>query len=196
MKRLTFSLLFFYFCTLTSFAQINNENGYPQIRNYAPKEYGGDIQNWAIAQDKKGIMYFGNNLGLLEYDGETWKLNKIPNASVIRSIAIAEDGKIYVGGVGDFGYFFPDSLGELKFYSLVPYLKSEYKKFSDIWTTHILDEEVIFSSINYLFKWSVKNKHISIIKTESEKSFHAEFTVNQTYYVRPWGVGLLKMEGD
>jgi signal transduction histidine kinase/ligand-binding sensor domain-containing protein len=188
-----FSFLILLTCSLNLFAQ-NNENGYPQIKNYSPREYGGDIQNWAIEQDKNGVMYFGNNLGLLEYDGVRWKLNKIPNASVIRSIAVAEDGKIYVGGVGDLGYFSPDSLGELQFHSLTPFLKPEYRRFSDIWTTHIVNDEVIFSAINYLYKWSFKDKSFKVIQTD--KSYHAGFSVNGSFYIRIWDEGLMKMEGD
>ena len=45
------------------------EYGEPFIRNYTPKEYGADVQNWGITQDDQGVMYFANNDGLLEYDG-------------------------------------------------------------------------------------------------------------------------------
>lgn len=31
-------------------------------------DYNAGIQNWAIAQDERGVMYFGNNSGLLEFD--------------------------------------------------------------------------------------------------------------------------------
>jgi signal transduction histidine kinase/ligand-binding sensor domain-containing protein len=194
MKKSGLLVLIISFYSIIAFSQVIDENGYPQIKNYSPKEYGGDIQNWSIAQDKNGVMYFGNNLGLLEYDGVTWKLNKIDNASVVRSISIADDGKIYVGGVGDFGFFSTDSMGELKFYSLIKYLKPEYRVFSDIWTTNIVNGEVIFSAINYIYKWSIKNQSFKIITTGN--SFHAGFEVNNTFYIRQWDVGLMKMEGD
>jgi len=42
------------------------------IRNYPPDEYGAHNQNWAILQDSRGVMYFGNSDGALEYDGESW----------------------------------------------------------------------------------------------------------------------------
>jgi len=32
----------------------------PFIRNYNPKEYGAAFNYWAIAQDQRGVMYFGN----------------------------------------------------------------------------------------------------------------------------------------
>jgi hypothetical protein len=48
--------------------------GIPFIQNYAPKDYHADSQNWAIVQDRRGIMYFGNSDGVLEYDGVSWRL--------------------------------------------------------------------------------------------------------------------------
>lgn len=43
--------------------------GVPVIRYYLPKEYKAHNQNRAIAEDSRGIMYFGNSGGLLEFDG-------------------------------------------------------------------------------------------------------------------------------
>ncbi|MGH7602060.1 MAG: hypothetical protein ACREOI_37325, partial [bacterium] len=42
-----------------------NETGLPFIRNYGPKEYGAHAQNWTILQDERGVMYFGNGIGVL-----------------------------------------------------------------------------------------------------------------------------------
>ena len=62
------------------------EAGRPLIRRYTPREYGAGEQNWAVAQDDRGVVYFGNNLGLLEYDGASWRLD--PGAeSVGRAVA-------------------------------------------------------------------------------------------------------------
>jgi hypothetical protein len=43
--------------------------GTPFIRNFSRLEYRAGTQNWAIAQDQKGFMYFANNEGLLVFDG-------------------------------------------------------------------------------------------------------------------------------
>ena len=48
--------------------------GRPFIRNYNPKEFGAAFNYWAIAQDRRGVMYFGNWNGVLEYDGVSWRL--------------------------------------------------------------------------------------------------------------------------
>ena len=46
-----------------------NESGRPFIRNYEAREYQAHSQNWSILQDQRGVMYFGNSIGVLEYDG-------------------------------------------------------------------------------------------------------------------------------
>jgi len=58
------------------------ETGRPFITNYAPKLYDGNPQNWCIAQDLRGVMYFGNSDGILEYDGINWRLIKTPKNNV------------------------------------------------------------------------------------------------------------------
>ena len=46
----------------------------PHITNYTPKEYGTlkAPEVWSIAQDDRGLMYFGmaNEIGV--FDGESW----------------------------------------------------------------------------------------------------------------------------
>jgi len=76
MNKNLLTLIFLFLLTPFLSAQNGSENGFPLINNYTPKEYGADTQNWAILQDDRGVMYFGNNLGLLEFDGADWKLYK------------------------------------------------------------------------------------------------------------------------
>ena len=37
-----------------------NQAGTPFIKNYKPNDFGASTENWAVAQDKRGVMYFGN----------------------------------------------------------------------------------------------------------------------------------------
>lgn len=80
--------------SLTSRNASSHEVGRPFIRNYPPKEYGALPQNWAIMQDLRGVMYFGNWNGVLEYDGATWRLISTPNKSGVRSFAMDEHGRV------------------------------------------------------------------------------------------------------
>lgn len=48
----------------------------PHVINIDRVQYKGDSKNWAVSQDERGVMYFGNDGGLLEFDGIQWKLNR------------------------------------------------------------------------------------------------------------------------
>ena len=75
------------------------ENGLPYIQNFSPKDYNAEIQNFSIAQDNRGLMYFGNNKGVLIYDGVSWRTILTSNKTLARSLWLFED-KIYVGAEG------------------------------------------------------------------------------------------------
>jgi len=50
-------------------------------------------------------MYFGNNKGLLEFDGTIWDINKLPENKLVRSLMVDKNDRIYVGSFEEFGYF-------------------------------------------------------------------------------------------
>lgn len=175
-------------------AQAAGELGQPFIRNYSPKDYGADLQNWSIVQDERGVMYIANNLGVLEYDGVSWRLIQLPNKSIARSLAKDECGRIYVGGVGDFGYLAPDNRGQMRFVSLLPDVPLAERGFSDVWMIHVSKSGIYFHTAMRLFRWSESVEPIRIWKPAT--NFHIAFLVDSILYVRQWGKGLLKMEGD
>ena len=71
--------------------------------NFSRSDYLAGTQNWAIRQDDRGIMYFANNKGLLEFDGTTWQTHPLPNATIVRSIAF-DNNRLYIGGQSEIGY--------------------------------------------------------------------------------------------
>jgi ligand-binding sensor domain-containing protein/DNA-binding CsgD family transcriptional regulator len=125
-----------------AYAQI----GIPQINNYSNLDYKGGTQNWDIDQDKNGNMYFANNEGLLTYNGKYWKIYPLPNKTIVRSLKIAADGKIYVGAQDEIGYFFPDANGVLKYHSLRALIPANERQIADIWDIVNLENEIFFRS--------------------------------------------------
>src|SRR5688500_11429558 len=101
-------------CPLPVIAQANPEKGLPFITNYAPKTYKTLPQTWCIIEDGRGIMYFGVQATILEYDGVKWRKVNFKGGSppVVRSFARDQKGVIYYGASGDFGYLEQDSLGQ------------------------------------------------------------------------------------
>jgi len=54
-------------------------HGFKYIKNYSAEEYKLHPQNWSVRQDKRGLIYVGNNGGLLEFDGVSWRTIDVPN---------------------------------------------------------------------------------------------------------------------
>ena len=113
--------------------------GIPEIRNFKRQDYRAGSQDWQIDKDSKNFLYFANNYGLLEYDGSHWVLYELPHPSIVRSIKIDKDDRIYIGQQNEFGYMFPDENGLLTYHSLSDKLKEDQKNFDEIWRIHITD---------------------------------------------------------
>ncbi|HEU4860156.1 MAG TPA: hypothetical protein VFT15_09985, partial [Chitinophagaceae bacterium] len=54
-------------------AQSESEKGLPFITNYAAKTFKALPQVWCAQEDDRGMMYFGIQNYILEYDGIKWK---------------------------------------------------------------------------------------------------------------------------
>ena len=73
-KELISQLIIILIGTFVSGYADAQEKGLILSQYYSPTEYKSGTQNWCIAQDNRGVMYFGNALGVLEYDGDSWRL--------------------------------------------------------------------------------------------------------------------------
>ena len=187
-------LLFSFFCSWLSAqnAPAFSGSGTPFIRNYPPGEYGGHNQNWGIIQDHRGVIYFGNIHGLMEYDGVSWNLTTIPNARIARSLAIGADQRIFVGGYGEIGYMTPNATHELQFVSLLPQLEERYRDFTDVWQTLSTPEGIYFVTNKYLFRWNGESMRVWQPRT----AFNSGFWVNDQFYIHQAETGLMQLTGD
>jgi signal transduction histidine kinase/ligand-binding sensor domain-containing protein len=165
------------------------DSGRPFIRNFPPSEYRAYSQNWAVTQDSRGIMYFANSDGLLEYDGINWRLTKLP---IVRSFAIDSLGRIYVGLENDLGYLEPDHDGNYQFTSLKSKIPENYKDYTLVNDTYINGNEVIFSC--YKIMYIYKNDQIKVLS--SENGFGRIYNVRGRLYVRKVGKGLFYVDND
>ncbi len=151
------------------FAQTGNL-GLPPVTNYPKAAYRAGTQNWDIAQDAWGRLLFANNEGLLIFDGAQWQRHPIANGTCVRSVAIAPDGKIYVGGQGEIGFFSPDPQGRLAYQSLNDRIPPEAQQFADVWDIAVADDgAVCFRSDERLFQW--KNGQIRTFSSGGKTCF-------------------------
>ena len=177
-------------CGNHTFAQ-SGSSGLPFTRTFTPVDYRAGIQNWSIAQDKRGIIYLANNYGLLEYDGSEWETYRVSNGSKVRSLALDETGRIYVGSQGDFGYFFPDSQGKLTYTSLADSLAPEFRNFDETWSVFIDEQTIYFCTFTRIYRYAKGS--FTII--EADNPLELSFYVNRQLYVLVKNVGLTTLSG-
>ncbi|RYG41133.1 MAG: transcriptional regulator, partial [Chitinophagaceae bacterium] len=137
-----------------SFSKGQSYIGLRQVRNFQKQDYNGGSQNWNIRQDSAGILYFANNEGLLSFDGTYWNLFPLSNKTIVRSIEITGDKKIYVGGQDELGYFAPGRNGSLVYTSLKSLIPMADQQFADIWDIVANGDDVFFRSSQKIFRYS------------------------------------------
>ncbi|MCP5103726.1 MAG: hypothetical protein GY950_10130, partial [bacterium] len=169
-------------------------DGSKYFKNFRPDDYSAQPQNWSIVQDKRGIIYIGNHGMLLEFDGVSWKDISIPNQTV-RSLAVDNNGTIYVGGINEFGFFAPESKGALEYVSLKDHLDDTKRNFSDVWETISTGEGIYFRTSKLLFRWNPQKKQMKVWEPDNAFSaFHVSFTCEGKFYIRRKKIGLMHME--
>lgn len=165
MRRI--ATVFLLFLSFNSFCQ--NTIGLPEIINYSKQTYNAGTQNWDIRQGTNGVVYFGNNEGLLSFDGTFWKLYTLPNHTIVRAIEISKDQKIYTGGQNEFGFFSPDDKGFLVYHSLLNLIPKQDRSFDDVWNICITGNDIFFRTNKRIFQLS--NNKITVYPTHSEWRF-------------------------
>jgi class 3 adenylate cyclase/ligand-binding sensor domain-containing protein len=174
-------LLFLLFFFGIKFAFPQNELGLSTITNYHPTDYLAYSQNWYVNQDERGVMYFANGDGMLEFDGSYWNLIKLADeASTATAIYIDTTASlIFIGAKSDFGFVYVDSKGLWKYQSLKILVKEKIRNFGFI--TEILNykDKIIFSSNFEHFIYDIKSKTIDYQKYDS---YGREYILNGRLY--------------
>jgi len=165
------------------------ESGLPLLKNFKPKDYAGGTQNWALVQDKDGLMYVGNNVGVLQYDGVHWQTIPVANQSVVRSLALGNDGRVYVGAKGDLGYIDKHAAGGPAFVSWRERIPAAYRNFQDIRQTFVTEQGVLFVARSYLFL--INDQEVR--SWTSESSFSKAFQLNDRILLKEQHSGLLEL---
>ena len=181
-----------FFLLLPFFGSAQNSIGLPEIINYNKNIYKAGLQNWGFKQAKNGIIHIANNEGLLSFDGKYWNISPLPNKTIVRSLEIDTDGKIFVGGQDEMGYFIPDSYGKMVFNSLLGKLPVAERKFEDVWEIIQHKKEIYFRSFAKIFKY--QNGEFTIYKAPSIWSFIG--TCNGVLYAQDKNEGLFTYENN
>lgn len=170
------------------------EAGLPLLRIFNAAGHVSSSQNWAIVQDRRGVMYFGStDDGVLEFDGVSWRTIPTPHRTTIRSLALGADGRIYVGGIGEIGYLAPDAAGRMSYVSLLDRVPEADREFADVWSTLATAQGVYFTTFKKLIRIGAPGP---AQVWRAGTSFHIAHMARERLYVREVGRGLMQLVDD
>ena len=186
-------LLLFIFLPITlcyTQSAIFKNNFKPNISHYSRADFQADAQFWAMTTDLKGNLYFGNNDGVVIYDGERWEKISLPNNSSVRSLITTDEGTIYAGGYNELGIIERDSTNSPHYVSLIEDLKLENQNFENLWQVHQIDDYIIFRTFNELIVLNDKKAtHIS-----SKEAFIYSYVIDNKLYVQDLNNGIFQFD--
>jgi len=172
-----------------------NSHGLISLKNYPHTITSGSEQNWSITQDKRGVIYIGNDdKGVLEYDGSEWRNIPISNNRQITSLATADDGTVYVGTIADIGYLSPDISGTLHYHSLLPKLDTNFHEFTKIWKTYCYADDIYFCGEEYIMIYTPESESFLVIEAPRNALF--SYLVNGKLFCGDFVEGLMELDGD
>ncbi|MGM0376711.1 MAG: triple tyrosine motif-containing protein, partial [Bacteroidota bacterium] len=120
------------------------------IISFNKAHYGGANKNWSITFDQEGYTYFGNGIGLVEFDGVSWNLNPSANGYAIRCIKNLNN-RIYSAGYRELGYWQRNEQGKLNYHSLTSKVEEHFSQNEEFWDISVLDGKVYFRSFSRIY---------------------------------------------
>jgi diguanylate cyclase (GGDEF)-like protein len=169
--------------------------GEPPVTRFAP-----DIpvypQTFDLAQDPSGTVYVAANDGVLVFNGARWKLLRLPNGDIARSLAGDGKGRIYVGGYDLFGYLERDANGEAQFHDLRPLYREALhgEHFADVWDVLVAPQGVYFMALSHLFEYRPADGQVRLWRNPGH--YGCLFTYHGEAAVQFRGEGLRQLHGQ
>ncbi|HMI03293.1 MAG TPA: triple tyrosine motif-containing protein [Pedobacter sp.] len=164
--------------------------GVPYIQNYPKSVYQSGNQNWSIAKDNRGILYFGNAQGLLTFDGKYWQQYQMPNRQIVRAVATGS-GFVYTGGFGEFGYW-SNKDRKLTYTSLTKLIPKPHIIKDEIWKIYVDGKRVIFQSFTSIFIY--QDNKITVVR--GDNAFLFLHSAGKKFYAEVLERGLFELAGN
>lgn len=185
-----FILYSFLIININYSVQVNKEYlSTKSILNISSDQMQQHPQNWSVAADSNNLLYFANTGRALQFDGLSWDEINIPG---IGAYSLEKyKNEIFIGGRGIFGKLLPDSFNKYKFEKIISD-KLKDRKYSKIIEIISNEKKQYFISKEYFFQ---KNDN-SINVYKPKKRFGKAFFYKTNFYIRDYGLGLLKLVDD
>jgi ligand-binding sensor domain-containing protein len=110
----------------------------------------------------------------------------------VRSVEVGTDGRIYVGGQDEVGYFIPTKNGRLQYQSLTQFIPVKDKSFGDVWDIVFFKNDIYFRSLYKIFR--ISNESVAAYTAPKEWSFLGE--CNGRLYAHDFSTGIMSFDNN
>ncbi|MBE0643204.1 MAG: hypothetical protein IH600_03925, partial [Bacteroidetes bacterium] len=156
------------------------------IENISTSLLDFGVTNWSVVRDPSGILYVGNDEGILEYDGAVWRQIPSVNGTPAFGLALGSDGRVYFGLLGAFGRLVRDKNGRNRMELLSSRLPEQEITRDYFYGVHAIGNTIVFRCASGLYRWDGSN--ISIIRPST--AFKQSHLIDGLLYVLVEDVGL------
>ena len=170
---------------------IGNLHSIPLRKHFNPSTFGGGIQSWAFDQDSLGFLYVANNMGMLEFDGNSWYNIEVPDCDRVRAVKVDDNNRIFVGGQGQIGYFKMTENG-LEFYSLLELLPPDEQVIAETWNIVEHNNKIYFRTESRLLIYDGK----TLQDKDLPGYIQQLFKLNNQLIVQIYGAGLFTVHDE
>jgi hypothetical protein len=179
MKLTFYSVLLCLVVFQSGFAQTGNSF----LTHYAPSDERIDYRSMGMVQDDRGLIYFTNKKGVLEFDGKNWQLIATPGAVYTLTL---HRNEVFVGGVFGFGKLVQKGNHRV------------YQSFSvndNVFSSAVANDKVLFCNENKLYILSA-DKIEKEVMADASDSFVGLLQVREKVFLKSFQQGLLQWTGD
>ena len=128
--------------------------GTPHVMVFTPSEYHGHSKSTSIDQDKEGIIYIANEIGVIVFDGSRWEVIELPGKVAATAVKVGDNGRIYVGGRKEFGFLQKGFPRNYHYTSLKDSLQEPPPTFKIVTDIHAKDDEVLFVTGDHIYSFN------------------------------------------
>lgn len=185
-------IIFLCFTISLNYAQLVKQTGRPFVTNFTPKEYSAGAQNWAAIQDERGILYFANQRGVLQYDGIEWNLIPVLDNRTVFKLAVGDSNKIWCGTQNDFGYLSVKPNGEYYYVSSANLIPDSVKPIGKVRWMYSIGDTMFFQSSKLL----VRKFKDDIKIWKAETVFYRQHVINNVLHIYESKKGLEVIKND
>jgi Y_Y_Y domain len=180
---------FILICLLAFLSGARAQNGNYFLSHYSPSSEKINYLSFQIAQDEKGVLYFANKTGVVEFDGRNWSVASTPGA--VFTIA-TRGGEVFIGGVNGIGRLRWNDNNQRAYESL----SDQHPEAVNIFASRVGKDKVFLLNDSHLFIVNISSGAIEVILkvTATQKSFTGLFEIAGNIYVETEGTTLLKVD--